>query len=192
MRIPHFRREDLDADQQTLYDHIAGGERARQGAVVPVLDSEGRLEGPFNALLLHPPIGTAVQELGRVLRFEGVLSSRCREIVILTVAAKERSAYEWDAHTRLAALAGLDEVEIHALLTTRFEAFDQPTEQAVLHLCTALLDGREVDDPFFEALQLSVGAAGMLEVTVLVGYYRLLAQQLALFAVPAPKVEWDL
>jgi 4-carboxymuconolactone decarboxylase len=174
-----------------LYDRIAGGERARQAAVVAVVDGDGVLEGPFNALLLNPPIGAALQEVGRALRYEGLLPDRCREIVVLTVAALQRSAYEWDAHARLGSVAGLDEDELAALARGRLDAFDDPGERVAIELAVALAEGRHVDDELYRTAERQLGTAGILEVSVLVGYYRLLAQQLDLFAIPAPPAPWD-
>jgi 4-carboxymuconolactone decarboxylase len=191
MRTPRLRPESLDPAQRALYDRIAGGERALQAAVVAVVDGDGVLEGPFNALLLHPPVGTALQEVGRVLRYQGVLTDRCREIVVLTVAARQRSAYEWDAHARLGSVAGLDDDELTALARGSDDTFDEPGERVALQLATALAEGRHVDDELYTAAEQRLGAPGILEVSVLVGYYRLLAQQLDLFAVPAPPAPWD-
>ena len=52
----------------------------RSVSPVGLVDDQGRLQGPFNAMLFHPAIGMALQELGRALRFSGELPPRAREI----------------------------------------------------------------------------------------------------------------
>lgn len=190
MRLPHLRPEELDAEQQELYARITGGPRAGQRAVVPVTDDAGRLEGPFNALLFNPRVGAAVQDVGRVLRYEGVLDDRCREIAILAVAAARRSAYEWDAHARLGAVAGLRDDEIEALARRDPLVFTD-AERIAAELADALAHDDVVSDDVYSRAEQALGTAGIVEVTVLVGYYRLLAQQLELFRVPAPPGPWE-
>ena len=81
MRLAHLRPDELTAEQQQLYDTINQGPR-RVGASRDwchrsvIVDDEGRLQGPFNAMLFHPVVGMALQELGRVLRFSGQLPPR--------------------------------------------------------------------------------------------------------------------
>jgi alkylhydroperoxidase family enzyme len=190
-RLPHLRPDELDPEQRSLYDRIVGGPRAGPGAVVPVADDAGRLEGPFNALLFHPHLGAVVQEVGCVLRYEGVLADRSREIVILTVAVARRSAYEWHAHARLGRAAGLGVAEVDALGSRELHVFPVETERVAAELADALARDQAVDDDLYVRAERAIGTAGVLEVAVLVGYYRLLAQQLDLFRVPAPPGPWD-
>jgi len=107
------------------------------------------------------------------------------------VAARQRSAYEWDAHARLGSVAGLDEDELAALARGSVDVFDDDGERVALELALVLTQGVHVDDELYGAAEQQLGAPGILEVSVLVGYYRLLAQQLELFAVPAPPAPWD-
>jgi 4-carboxymuconolactone decarboxylase len=190
-RLPHLRPDELDPEQRSLYDRIVGGPRAGAGAVVPVADAAGRLEGPFNALLFHPRLGEAVQEVGRVLRFEGVLADRCREIVILAVAVARGSAYEWHAHARLSRAAGLSVAEIDALSSRQSHALPTEPERVAAELADALARDQAVDDDLYVRAERAIGTAGVLEVAVLAGYYRLFAQQLELFRVPAPPGPWE-
>jgi 4-carboxymuconolactone decarboxylase len=107
-------------------------------------------------------------------------------MVILTVAARYGSHYEWEAHTRLGLAAGLDGTELELLRRGKLTGFEDPAERAALELAVIMLDGRRVDDGLYAMGERRLGAGGILEVTVLVGYYGLLAQLLAVFAVAAP------
>ena len=101
-RIPKLEPSALDDDQRSLYDAIAGGRRAQGPQLFRLADSAGRLEGPFNAFLLQPRLGSALQALGSAVRYDTALDDRCREIAILVVAAHWRSDFEWYAHEAVA------------------------------------------------------------------------------------------
>src|SRR5690606_34508286 len=96
MRLAHLRPEELDEEQRALYDALTADTRVDRTLTmrVSMTDEAGRLQGPFNAMLHQPRIGDALQELSRRLRFDGVLTKRTREIVILVVAASQRSEFE--------------------------------------------------------------------------------------------------
>ena len=114
-RIGKFEPSALDAEQRSLYDAIAGGRRAQGPQLFRLADAEGRLEGPFNAFLLQPRLGSALQALGASVRYDTGLGDRCREIAILVVAAHWRSDFEWHAHAAVGRAAGLGDAELAAL-----------------------------------------------------------------------------
>jgi hypothetical protein len=62
-RIPRLGRDQIGEAQRAVYDAITGGPRAA-GRAFRLTGDDGSLEGPFNAMLLHPPLGNALQELG--------------------------------------------------------------------------------------------------------------------------------
>jgi 4-carboxymuconolactone decarboxylase len=110
-RIGKLEPSALDAEQRSLYDAIAGGRRAQGPQLFRLADAEGRLEGPFNAFLLQPRLGSALQALGASVRYDTGLDDRCREIAILVVAAHWRSDFEWYAHEAVGRAAGLGDAE---------------------------------------------------------------------------------
>lgn len=69
------------------------GPRAAESSFV-LTDAEGRLEGPFNTMLLNPELGQSLQSVGSVIRYRTSLTDREREIAILAVAAERHSDYE--------------------------------------------------------------------------------------------------
>ena len=114
-RIGKLEPSALDAEQRSLYDAIAGGRRAQGPQLFRLADPEGRLEGPFNAFLLQPRLGSALQALGASVRYDTGLDDRSREIAILVVAAHWRSDFEWYAHEAVGRAAGLGDAELAAL-----------------------------------------------------------------------------
>ena len=167
-RIGKLEPSALDAEQRSLYDAIAGGRRAQGPQLFRLADAGGRLEGPFNAFLLQPRLGSALQALGASVRYDTGLDDRSREIAILVVAAHWRSDFEWYAHEAVGRAAGLGNADLAALREGRH----------------AELAGRE--SVYAEAVG-HLGPSGLFELLTLVGYYATLALQLRVFRVPAPE-----
>jgi 4-carboxymuconolactone decarboxylase len=194
MRLRHLRPDELTAEQRQVYDTINQGPRrvAHQGLESPVglVDDEGRLQGPFNAMLFHPAIGMALQELGRALRFSGQLPPRAREIAILIVAASERSDFEWTAHAAIGAHLGLTATEIDSLARADAVEFDDHVEQMVARATRALVASGDLDDETYRDAEAAFGDAGLVELSTLIGLYRALALQMRLFRVPGPAGPW--
>jgi 4-carboxymuconolactone decarboxylase len=179
----------LDTEQRSLYDAIATGPRARGPAAFPLIDGDGGLEGPFNAFLLQPRLGQALQALGSAVRFETSLTGRAREAAILVVAAAHDSAFEWFAHAAVGRTVGLTPDELDALRSRRFEVLPDAYERMVADTALALAARGDLDDERFERAVTVLGLPTLFELVTLVGYYSLLAVQLRVFRVGAPSAD---
>ncbi len=184
-RLPKFHPNDLDAEQRVLYDAIASGPRAQGPQLFRLTDDEGRLEGPFNAFLLQPGVGAALQEVGAAVRYRTGLSGRAREIAILRVAHEWDSVFEWYAHEAVARSLGITEEQLDAIKTDRFDAFNED-EARVLRVISALTATNDLDDALYGDAVAAHGLDGLFELLTLVGYYATLALQMRVFRVSAP------
>ncbi|WP_224760709.1 carboxymuconolactone decarboxylase family protein [Salinibacterium sp. ZJ450] len=168
--------------QRDLFDKIAKGSRSSESAF-PLTNADGGLEGPFDAMLLVPGIGDALQCLGAALRFRGGLSDRAREITILLVAHHHGSAFEIYAHEAVGRRIGLTEGDLEDIAQGREPRSADAYESAIAHLATQLLRTGDLDDESYAAAAETLGEAVIFEVTTVVGYYSLLATQLRVFRV---------
>lgn len=187
-RIPWPTPSELNAEQRQVYEGIIGGPRAVASAFA-LTDAAGRLEGPFNAMLLSPAIGTATQELGSAIRYRGALTDREREIAILTLAALRRSEFEWYAHELVGARVGLNDSELSAIECGVGIASFTPMEALVQEITTSLVSSRDLSDPLFSRSRDLLGYARLAELVALVGYYDLLALGLTVWRTPLPEGE---
>ncbi|MBI4940019.1 MAG: carboxymuconolactone decarboxylase family protein [Actinobacteria bacterium] len=176
----------MSPEQRALYDAIVGGPRASGPALFRLVDERGALEGPFNAFLLHPPIGEALQAVGAAVRYRGRLTDRAREIAILLVAAHRDSAFERYAHEAVGAAAGLSPAELDAVRRLRPGTFEDDAERLVADTTLALLEDGDLDDDRYAAFTARFDEATLFELLTLVGYYTTLALQLNVFRVAAP------
>ncbi len=172
--------DELDPAQRELYATITGGPRAAGPSLFALTDEEGRLNGPFNAMLLAPELGQALQALGAAIRYRASLTPRVREMAILAVAARWDCAFELRAHEAVGRAAGLTEDELSALLGGSAPTLADPAEEAAMDLVTALLDG-DADEVTYGRVVSLAGERTVFELTTLVGYYATLALQLRVF-----------
>lgn len=179
--------DTLSPDALRLFEAITKGARSLNRKPEDFLDADGGLRGPFNAWLRTPKLGLTTQHLGEMLRFEGDLRDDLREVAILAVASHWRANYEWWAHAKIAAKAGVGDSDI-----ARIKSGHAPSdhEAAVVHRFADLLarEGRVPDEPYREAETL-LGEAGVVELVLLVGYYGMVAATLNAFEVAVPEGE---
>lgn len=185
-RLGKILPAELDDQQRAVYDAIAGGKRAAGPQLFRLRDDDGGLEGPFNAFLLQPRLGLALQSVGAAVRYETSLTDRAREIAILVVAVHRDSDFEWYAHEAVGRHVGLTDLELNALRDHDYSVFDDPVEQAVARTSHALLDTGDLDDAQYSQAVGLLGLPQLFELLTLVGYYDTLALQLRVFRVAAP------
>ena len=185
-RLPRLRPQDLDERQHAVYDAIAGGPRATGPQLFALRDEHGALNGPFNAMLFAPEVGTALQDLGSALRYRTSLSDRVRELAILLVAAHWDSAFERYAHEAIGAAAGLTADEIETIRRREPLVLPDPTEALAIAVVSALLVGDGLDAETYDRAAAELGPQVLVELSTLVGYYGTLALQLRLFDVGLP------
>jgi 4-carboxymuconolactone decarboxylase len=193
VRGPLLAPAQLTPQQRALYDELCGGPRADAGRPNGPVDGDGRLTGPFNAMLYSPSVGGPLGRLGAALRYAGTLDAVVRELVVLRVAGHHDSAYERRAHQRVARRLGVGEETLAAVdrgVPDRLPASVPGSAAAALELAQRILERRLPDDAEFAALRAVLGDDGVFEVNALVGYYSLIAAQLALFhVIPSPETE---
>lgn len=169
-----------------MYDAITGGPRTAGPTLFELTDEAGALNGPFNAMLVSPQVGNALQQLGAAIRYQSGLSGRIRELAILMVASHWGSEFERYAHEPVARSVGVRESEIEDLRDGRTPPPADPQEAASLRLVDGLLTEQDVDDDTYAAVVRAIGEAAVFELTSLVGYYATLALQLRVFRIGAP------
>jgi 4-carboxymuconolactone decarboxylase len=185
-RLPRLTPDRLDDEQRTVYDAIAGGPRAAGPQAFPLTGEDGSLNGPFGVMLHAPSVGSPLQDLGSAVRYRTQLSARVREIAILQVAVATDSRFEWWAHERVGRQVGLTDLELTWLANGAPLELADPGEQAAHDFVTAVLRGPAVPAQDYSRAEAALGRRTLVELTVLIGYYRLLADTMHVFAVGVP------
>lgn len=179
-RLEPIRPEEQDEEQRTLHARIAGGARASGPQHFALTTADGALAGPFNAFLLSPGLGGALEQLGSAVRFETSLSARTRELAILMVATRWDSSFEWSSHEAVGRAAGVTDGELEAVRRGEVPPLEEDDERAAAELVRCMLDG-EVSDDDWHRWARPLGHRVVFELCTLVGYYSTLALQLRVF-----------
>jgi 4-carboxymuconolactone decarboxylase len=172
-RLESIEPDKLDPEQRKVYDAIAAGPR-------------GAVRGPFLALLLVPELANRVQHLGELIRYNTSLGRKLSELAILTTARAARCQYEWYAHAKIAAEAGLAAAAIEAIRTGQEPAFSDPKERAVHRFARELTETNRVSDATYATAKEVFGTVGVVELAGMVGYYAMLAATLNAHRIDPP------
>lgn len=182
-RLPVLTPDVLNDEQRALYESIAGSSRK---SFMAMSDDDGGLVGPFNAYLYSPVIGELLQRLGAAIRASSHLTRRMQELAILVTAVDADSAFETMAHEQLALSAGLELEQVQTLLAGQEPQIEDPAEQMVWRTAMKLVEKGDLSDEEYDKAVSALGPEKVVDLTTLIGYYRLIALQLRLFRVPTP------
>lgn len=106
----------------------------------------------------------------------GRLGRRRTELVILRVAHRRNSAYEWTQHAGLARRAGLSAAEVEQV--RREDAVWPMPEELLLEVTDHLLTHDDLDDATWARLRATFDEPTSIELLMLIGHYRMLATTL--------------
>ena len=132
----------------------------------------------FRTLMVHPELSGRMRVLGAGLLGHPTIEPREREIVIHRATARAGAEYEWGVHAvAFGRPLGLSGDQIAA--TARGDA-DDPAwsgrDRLLVRLVDELHDTATVSDDLWGALAREWDAPQLLELVVLAGWYRLIAQ----------------
>jgi 4-carboxymuconolactone decarboxylase len=186
MRVDGIDPADMSAEQQALYHLYTTGPRVAPQSPFSLVGADGRLQGPPAVWIISPVFGKALQQIGSAVRFGSRLPARAREIAILLVGHHHHSAFELYAHQRAGAAAGLTEADLKALAEGREPAEMSDVESCVFHTTRGILDHGTLDEDGFRHAAGVLSEPGLLELVTIVGYYTMVAWQLAVFDIQPP------
>jgi 4-carboxymuconolactone decarboxylase len=162
-------------------------------AVAPILGATppgaeqplGRLN-IFATLARHPDLFKAWLPFGGYLLTSGTLSGRDRELLILRTALNCGSPYEWGQHVRISLAGGIDRETIDRVAAGPDAPGWSAAEAALLRAADELHGAAKVADDTWAALADSYDESQLIEITMLVGQYHMVA-----FALNSLEVEQD-
>ena len=168
VRMPLVEREEMSDAGGPIYDRVSGA-RGHMGNVFKALaNSAGSLD--------------KVAAVGELVRFQADFDPQLREAVILTVARELKCGYEYTHHYPLAAKAGVDPDVLPRIATPEGESQPAPIGPA-LRYARLVTRNEPVPDDLFEELRGLLGNEMLTDLTVMVGYYGLLARVINTFQV---------
>ncbi len=185
-RVPRLELGAMTAQQREFYDKYATGVRASAGASFALVDDDGQLMGPPAVWVLSQPLGLALERFGYAIRYELGLPRRAQEIAILMVAQHRHSEFERFAHEQAGRQAGLSEDDLVALAAGGAPALHSAAERAVYEVTRRVLAAQALTQQEYEEFASTLSVPWLFELVTLIGYYLMLATQLAVFDIQPP------
>lgn len=163
-RLPPLPATGNPPDVQALIDQASGG----TGGALNI----------FLTLARHPGLLRRFLPFGGKLLAGGTLDPRQRELAILRTAWRCRAEYEWGQHVRIGRAAGLGDDEIGRIPEGPAAAGWPAADAAILAACDDLLDDHRLSDATWDALRARLDDRQLIELTMLVGSYAMVAGML--------------
>jgi 4-carboxymuconolactone decarboxylase len=162
---------------------VPAEDHAAVDAVVKVF---GSVRGPFSMLLHSPKLAERLLPLVTFFREESAVATPLRSLAILTAVRERESAYPWAAQVSLARRNGIREEAIEVVRRKGDPGKLTEDERDVVVYARQLMRGNRVDGALFAALEKRQGAQWMVEITVAVLYFGLVAGVANAFDIAPP------
>jgi 4-carboxymuconolactone decarboxylase len=140
----------------------------------------------------HLRLGEAWLNFSDVFAKDPVLDPRYREILVLRVAWRTRSEYEWSQHVRIGQQFGLTPEHVQAAMDGPGAEVWTPLERALVSATDEMIERFVVSDATWQQLSSHFGTKELIELLYVVGSYLCLAvvtNSVGLKADPTPEVE---
>jgi AhpD family alkylhydroperoxidase len=127
----------------------------------------------FRTMARHPRMMKRFNVLGGFFLTRGDLPARERELVVLRVARRSGCEYEWAQHVLIGRRAGLTDAEIARVAEP--DAEWPAADAALLRAADEVLDHTDLSDATWAELAGRFTETQLVELVVLVGFYRMAA-----------------
>jgi alkylhydroperoxidase family enzyme len=169
------------------------GEDEPEGDIAEILNAlPPGADGPigeyniFRTLARHPDLFRSWLPFGGYLLVGGTIPPTERELVILRTAVRCRSSYEWGQHVRISERMGIDRETIDRILQGPDGSGWSDHESALIRAVDELHDGSRLSDATWDALSEAYDQNQLIELTMLIGQYHMVA-----FALNSLRVQLD-
>ena len=162
-RIPAATRDSVPEDQQAEFDQMVEA----LGAVPPY--------GPGSVMIHVPKAHQLATALNDYLRRDSSLSDKVLELSMLVTARETDCQHIWNAHASAARAAGVPDAVVDALRDRKDLPALADDEAAVINYGREWFRTRRVGRGAFQAAHEQFGTQGLVELTLTMGNYSLLA-----------------
>lgn len=146
----------------------------------------GLVPGPHRIWLSNPALSKTIVPTGKYFQKQSTLTKAEIEIVTNLVTARWLSAYASYEHEKIGEAQGhLAPETVQRLIAGLPVNFHDSREEVVYQIAYALVQPRPVSMGLYKRAQKLIGDAGLVDVTVLIGWFTMVCMTLAVFDVPA-------
>ncbi len=146
----------------------------------------GQVPGPHRIWLANPALSRTVVPVGAYYQAQSTLTKAEIEIATNVVNGRWLAAYSNFEHEMIAEKAGgLPAEKVEAIIAGLPTSFEDPRQQVVYELASALVAPRLVPNGLFRRARTLLGDAGIVDVTMLLGWFTGVSLTLSAYDVPA-------
>jgi 4-carboxymuconolactone decarboxylase len=172
-RLPPLPKEQWSEEAAAALRAAYGDETA--GRMLADGPDAMRMPNALGTFMHHPRLTGPFLVYNNVLLHASTLEPRWRELMVLRVAWRTRSDYEWVQHVKLAPRYEITPEDIDAVPEGDGAAHWAPLEAALLAATDQLLDRYRIDDETWTRLAADLDERQLMEVAFVVGTYTCLA-----------------
>ena len=165
-RVSSVTREEFPADKVEIFDHIM--ESRKLSFMADLFGMMGHSPGALKA----------VASVGEHVRFHSAFDEVLREMIICTVSQEVGNLYEWCHH-----IHRMPDDMREACGTLAAEELPSPVGLA-LKFSRLTATNQPVDEALIDELRDALGEDGLVDLTVMVGYYQLIGTFCTVLQVP--------
>lgn len=170
--------EEMSTEMRNAYDYT--------------MQLRGLVPGPHKIWLANPELLTSIVSTGAYFQKNSSLSKAEIEIVTNVVTGHWLAVYASYEHEKIGILfGGLDPDKVAALIAGLPTSFDEPREQVVYELASTLIAPRFAPIGLFRRAKEILGDEGIVDVTVLMGWFTGVSMTLSAYDVPSNAVGLD-
>lgn len=173
-RIGHLPREEWTDDAREVF--AFWGE--------PNAWEDGSKTNVMMVMANHPDLGKVYNIFGKHFLMNNTLNTRQLEIIILRVAWRVKSAYEWHNHVGYAMNAGLSLDDIAAIRDFPHGAKWSEEEAALMRAVDELIDDNVISEENWATLSKTLDKRQLMDLVFTIGSYTMTSWALASFGVP--------
>ena len=150
------------------------------------MNLRGLVPGPHRIWLANPMLSKTIVPTGAYYQNHSTLTKAEIEIVTNLVNARWLSAYASYEHEKIGVAQGrLDPEIVERLIAGLPVTFNDPRQEVIYEVASALVQPRPVSLGLYRRTRQLIGDAGLVDVTVLIGWFTMVCMTLAAFDVPA-------
>jgi 4-carboxymuconolactone decarboxylase len=169
---------EMDADMKSAYDYT--------------LKLRGLVPGPHKIWLANPALSRTIVPTGAYFQTESSLTKGEIEIVTNIINGRWAAAYGNYEHEKIGIEQGhLVPEQVAALIAGLPTSFDDPRQQVVYELASALASARVVPLGLFRRARDLLGDKGIVDVTALMGWFTTVSLTLMAYDVPSSATGLD-
>lgn len=173
-RIPPLPKDQWTEEARDVFAFWGEPNAREEGSKTSILPVMGN----------HPGLGMAYNHWGKQLLMANTLPTRQLELLILRVAWRVQSAYEWHHHVGYGLNCGITLDEIAAIKTYPKGHDWAESDAVVIEAVDALLDRHGIDDALWARVEQQLDIRQRMDLIMTIGHYVMTSWALSAFGVP--------